>query len=190
MRKVTVVCIFLLSFCAGRAQGLKPNEFRMSYFGETITHPGVRVKLDYHLKEWDKVNRRDKTIHKKISVGPGLAFFYHKRYQTGVLTNFEIKLSRSKSKSFFFSYGLGVGYLATFATNTYEVDETGEVKKTIGDNHYFAPNLFCEFGGTILSRDTHDIGYLISPNISIAMPNFPSAVGYAFLELGLTYRIR
>lgn len=188
MRRCIFFFISLAACLCLKAQGIRPDAIKVGYFGEMISHPGIRVKIDYTIKHWEKVKKKA-CIKKQVSFGPGLGYFYHRRYQSGLLTNIELKLSRSKKNYFSFSYGIGAGYLATRALNVYEVNALGEVSKKLTLNHYFASNIFCEFTGDFSKKNKGPFGYTVSPNFVYALPNFPRAVGYLFLELGLNYSL-
>ena len=172
-------------------QTFKPDGISISYFGEMVTHPGLMLSFDYNLKSWTKAKKKgDKTILKSLKLEPGLGFYYHKRYQTGVLLNTELQFNRQSPKGNFFGYGFGLGYLRTFIPNTFEVSEGGKVEQTTAGHNYFAPGIFFTLGKDLSIKRNIPLCWFIKPNIIMALPNFPTTVTYFVLELGITYKLK
>ncbi|MFB6319645.1 hypothetical protein [Saccharicrinis sp. FJH54] len=166
----------------------------ISYYGEMITHPGIKVSPDFNFKEWVKTrhtkNDSSKTINKSLQVSPTFGFFYHKRYQTGLFFIPEAKFKRQNHKGGFYELGLGLGYLRTFIPNTYEVNGSGDVSKTIVGHNYFTSNYFVSFGKDLSLRKNIPFEYFIKPQFLYTVPNFPNGTGYFAIELGIRYSLK
>ncbi len=171
--------LFLQNLAFG--QPSKPS-FSIAFFGEGITHPGLKVGLAYDLTGWS--NPR-KEVAKTISLGSSVGFYFHRRYQTGVFVLPELAYNRQNVKGRSFSFGFGLGYLRTFIPNTYEVDVSGEIAKITPGHNYFLSNLFVAFGKKVRSGKGHLKSYYVKPQLLYAIPNFPNGVGYFALEVGL-----
>ncbi len=194
MRGIALSTFVLLTTVSGFSQESRFESFSVAYYGEMITHPGMKVGVNYRLKKWTKTKENKGGIQKQITkrylLSPSIGFYYHKRYQTGVFLIPEIKYQRAHQKGRYIEMGLGAGYLRTFIPNTYTVDDNGEVDNTSAGYNYFATNLFFTFGHQLKVRNTGVTGYYIKPQFMYALPNFSRGVGYFALELGLIFSIQ
>ncbi|RIV71550.1 hypothetical protein D2U88_07230 [Flagellimonas aequoris] len=176
------------------SQNMMPKSISVSYLGEMVTHPGLKLTFDYPLTEWEKSKsgRRggERRIEKSIELSPTVGFYYHRRYQSGVMAIPELKFKRQNPKGNYFEIGAGLGYLRTIVPNTYEVDATGEVSKTHAGHNYWAKNLFVTFGRELKSHRGWPMGIFVKPQFLYATPNFPKGVGYFMLELGINVKLK
>lgn len=190
MKKLTFTCL-LVSFLYNslQAQLNRPNSIQISYFGETVTHPGLKVNLIYNIKEWEKIKSEKKTKVKYISMQPGLGIYTHKNYQTGLLLLNDICYSRITNKRKWFSSGIGLGFLRTFLPDVYELNSKGEiVKKYVGYNHaVFSYHM--EFGKQVKFMEK-EIGLRIRPTVIYAFPNYKNGVFYPFVEFGVNLKLK
>lgn len=159
-----------------------PPSISISYFGETITHPGFKLGLAFPVKSWTKAG---KEIDKAIYFGASTGMFYHRRYQTGLFASPELSLKRKNVKGNTFATGVGLGYLRTFIPNTYEINVNGDVQKTIAGHDYLLSSIFVSFGKSIKSHRGRSLEYFVKPQFLYATPNFPNGVGYFALEIGI-----
>ncbi|WP_421918960.1 hypothetical protein [Marinifilum sp.] len=192
--KALLLFIFWLvaSNCVAQFKNLE--SISVSYLGEMITHPGIKVSADFNMKEWDKTKNShrgsSKTITKSLLFSPALGSFYHRRYQTGVFFMPEAKLKRKNPKGKFYEIGVGLGYLRTFIPNTYKVNDAGEVSKTLAGHNYFATNYSISFGKDLSVKKNLLVAYFIKPQFIYAVPNFPNGTGYFALEIGIKYSLK
>lgn len=186
-----VFCVFVA--LQGQAQFAKPESISVSYFGEMITHPGLKLSANFNLKEWSKMKNADKKhskeLGKSLVLSPAIGFYYHRRYQTGLFLIPEGKYRSLNQKGLFHEFGLGLGYLRTFVPNTYEVTGNDEVRKVSAGHNYFATNFFFTIGKDLGVAKEMPIAYFIKPQLMYAVPNFPKGVGYFVLEIGITYSL-
>lgn len=77
--KYLIFLVFLTSASIIDAQNLRPQSIYASYFGETVTHPGLRVGLNYQLKDWSKTklmkSGTEKVIQNNMDLSPSIGFF-------------------------------------------------------------------------------------------------------------------
>lgn len=193
MRILSIIIFILIStFC--HAQTKKLESFSVSYYGEMITHPGLKINVDYPLKEWGKTKVPNKgasfPVTKGFFISPSIGLFYHRRYQTGLFFFPEIKYKRQNPKGRFFELGIGAGYLRTFIPNTFEVNGNSEVNSTHAGSNYFATNYFFAFGRDLRIKENLPIGYFIKPQLVYVIPNFPNGTTYFILEIGIKYYLK
>ena len=122
----------------------------LAYFGETITHPGLKVGISFPLYEWEKHktlrNGREKLLDKRIDLSPQLGFYYHQDYQTGLFVLPELSYIRQNAKGNYTALGVGAGYLHTRVPRVYDFDPSGEIEQIRSGHHYFISNYFATFG--------------------------------------------
>jgi len=154
-----------------------------SYLGEMITHPGIRLGLDYPLRQWEN----SKSMN-ELQISPTLGFYTHRRYQTALFFIPDIRIMRQNQKGGQIGAGLGLGYLRTFIPNTYEVGSDGQVQKTLAGYHYLATSVSLHFG-RMLNLQRREMGYYVRPQFVFATPGFPRGTGYFWLELGIQLKL-
>jgi len=187
-----LISMLIASNCL--AQFEKLESVSVSYLGEMVSHPGLKISADFSIKEWDKtkITKKDssKRIRKSFLISPALSFFYHKRYQTGLFIMPETKYTRQNPKGGFYALGIGLGYLRTFIPNTYDVNSSGEVNKSAAGHNYFATNYFISFGKDLSIQNNLPIAFFIKPQFIYAIPNFPNGTGYFAIELGVRFILK
>ena len=188
------ILLFLLSVSTIlSAQINNPTSISASYFGESITHPGLKIGINYELKNWDKTkirkNTSKKTIYNRIDLSPSIGFYYHKDYQTGLFVILELSYTRKNAKGNFMTYGLGAGYMRTIIPNVYEINSNNEIEKTSEGYNYFLTNYFIAFGKDLSINHKTPMDIYIKPQIMYALPNYPNGITYFALEVGVCYKL-
>lgn len=179
-----------LSLCLpfwGISQLSSPQSVNVSYFGEFITHPGLRLGLQYELgsKTRPHPTKSKETCH-TIALRPSLGLFFHRRHQTGIFLLPEVGYLRTNQKRRQFGAGLGIGYLMSFIPNVFEVNPEGGVEPTLAAHHFVLASTYVRFGRQFKESPW---GYFIQPQFIYALPNYPNGVAYLALELGITYKL-
>ncbi len=186
--------IALLTACSIlQAQSLRPKSIYASYFGETVTHPGLKIGVTYQLKFWDKTKTRKngdkRIIQRSIELSPGIGFFYHKDYQTGLFVLPEWSYSRKNAKGNFLTAGIGAGYMRTFIPNVYDLNANGEIESIDAGYNYFLTNYSITFGKDLSVKKMIPISIYIKPQLMYALPNATNGISYFALELGASYKL-
>lgn len=175
------------------AQNLKPHSIHISYLGETITHPGLKIGVTYQLNDWEKKimknNGSEKIIQKSIDLSPSIGFYYHKNYQTGLFVLPELSYSRKNRKGNYRTIGLGAGYMRTFIPHVYDFDSSGAIEKIHTGNNYFITNYFITFGKDLNVKNKIPMDIYVKPQMIYALPNVPKGVWYFALEIGVSYKL-
>ena len=94
----------------------KTIPINVSYFGETIVHPGLEIGYENGFLQ-----------HFNYTVSAGT--YLHQRYQTGLFINAGVNWRYTFSFGYSIELGLGLGYLHTWqhGGDTYIVDDSGNV---------------------------------------------------------------
>jgi len=191
--KYLILFVLLISSTLLNAQIRNPNSISVSYFGESITHPGLKIGIGYQLKSWDKTkeskNASSKIINKSFDLTPSIGFFYHKDYQTGLFILPEISYARKNAKGNFIAFGLGAGYMRTSIPNVHEINSSNEIESTSGGSNYFATNYFISFGKDLSTKHNTPLDIFLKPQIMYALPNYSTGIAYFAIELGVSYKL-
>jgi hypothetical protein len=169
------------------------NSISLAYFGETITHPGLKVGISFPLYEWEKHkmlrNGREKLLAKRIDLSPQLGFYYHQDYQTGLFVLPELSYNRQNAKGNYTALGLGTGYMHTRVPRVYDFDANGEIEQVRSGHHYFISNYFATFGKDFSVKKGIPFSIYAKPQLMHALPNAGKGIWYFVLELGLSVKM-
>jgi hypothetical protein len=189
---ILIACLTTTSML--QAQNLRPQSIYASYFGETVTHPGLKVGVNYQLKNWDKTKIKksgnEKVIQKSIDFSPSIGLFYHNDYQTGLFVLPELSYSRKNVKGIYMTYAVGAGYMRTFIPNVYDLNSNGEIEKTHVGYNYFNTNYSITFGKDLSIKKKIPLSIYIKPQLMYAILNYSKGIKYFALELGVNYRLK
>lgn len=138
-------CSFL--FClslAGYGQWLNNLTYNTAYYGENLTHPGIKIGAEhvykYKMKEGRKFVRTDReefTEHvmerrpfRQKGVRANVGFYFHRYNHTGFSVSAEIVKRRITRRKWTREFTAGLGYLRNmYFVPVYEVSDEGEVTK-------------------------------------------------------------
>ncbi|MCB9235660.1 MAG: hypothetical protein H6581_28700 [Bacteroidia bacterium] len=165
---------------------ISPNYISVSYFGETITHPGLRVNADYVF--WKKGG--DGASSQEIRGDFGFGMYHHRRYQTGLFFLPEFDYIYTSAKGSLLGAGLSLGYLHTFIPSAYEIDANGNVNKINAGYNYFLTGLHLIFGKTLGPDPATAPQLFFKPALLTALPNFEKTVNYFVLEVGVSIPLK
>lgn len=169
------------------------SSISMAYFGETITHPGLKVGLSFSLYEWEKHkmlhNGREKVLTKRIDLSPQLGFYYHQHYQTGLFALPELSYIRQNAKGNYTAFGIGAGYMHTRVPRVYDFDTSGEIEQIGAGYHYFISNYFVTFGKDLSVQKGIPLSIYAKPQLVHTLPNAGRGIWYFALELGLSVKM-
>jgi hypothetical protein len=188
-----ILFIFLTTVSMLQGQNFRPQSIYASYFGETVTHPGLKVGINHQLKSWDrtkiKKSGNEKVIQKSIDLSPSIGLFYHSNYQTGLFVLPELSYSRKNAKGNYMTYAIGAGYMRTFIPNVYDLNSNGEIKKIHVGYNYFITNYSITFGKDLSIKKKIPLSIYIKPQLIYAIPNYSKGIKYFALEIGVNYRL-
>ena len=165
----------------------------LGYFGETITHPGLKVGLCFPLHQWERHkmlrNGQEKLLDKRIDLSPQLGFYYHQNYQTGLFVLPELSYKRQNARGNYTALGLGAGYMHTRVPKVYNFDANGEIERIGAGYHYFVSNYFVTFGKDLSIKTEIPLSIYTKPQLMYALPNARNGIWYFALELGLSVKL-
>ena len=191
--KYLILFFFLFISSLLSAQVTNPTSFSVSYFGETVIHPGLKMGLTYDLKRWEKSKTKRNGVKKNTIQGfelsPTVGFYYHKDYQTGIFILPEFSYTRTKTNGNFMTYGFGAGYMRSIIPSVYELNSNGEIEKIHTGNNYFVTNYFVSFGRDLTHKQKLPMKIFLKPQFMYALPNYETGVLYFAFEFGISYKL-
>jgi len=185
--RITII-ILLYSLCAGLySQKLVPNFVSLSYYGESVLHPGIKVGAGYTLVEWEITqikNRQHKfQVYKRIEGWVSTGFYYHNGYQSGQFLIPEIQYQRQKLGKTFAGLGLGLGIIRTSIVNVFQINTSHTIEKARIAAWNAAIVLSSEFEKKL---PKYPVAIYIKPQLMVSIPDFTK---YLTIEVGCIYMI-
>lgn len=195
MRKTVLVIIFFMALKSLLAQSdsSKCIGLSLSYFGESITHPGIAVGLEYEL--WSKYGMRVKKSGKRIDrkhkvvLNGNLDTYFHKRNHVGVLLNGEAGYKYIRKKGFFYEGAAGIGYFHTFLQgDTYVVSDANEVSRVkLASQSNFSCSMWCGIGKDYSFKEGKPWAWKLLTGWFLQYPFGASKLWHTAAEVGVIY---
>jgi hypothetical protein len=130
----------------------------VSYFGNMIVHPGVKIGADYtllYIQKNKEKKKKIKVIGKMLYAQPNLSFYVHPKSHSALQTNLELGWRRI-NRILYTEYSLSMGYMRRFNIGeTYVTDAEGNVTdiKNGTSRGYFTTGLSAGIGKNIRIRN-------------------------------------
>ena len=135
-----LVFIGLLTFLP--ALSWDQHQIRVAYFGETITHYGLKGAYDKVWKSHESSKESGATIKKEILWGGSLAVFRHPHQLVGVIASPEISLRRTGKRGGLIDVAFAPAYFRYFYEGkTYEYTGNEFRKIPLAGRSAFLPTL-------------------------------------------------
>jgi hypothetical protein len=173
----------------------KPLRLNISYFGEFVTHPGIKLGAEYPLalRVKEKIGSKGKQKRREhlLFTGGNLGFYRHKRNHFGAFLNAELGYRKTRTKGFKTEGAIGIGYFRTFLDGrTYEVKDNGEVEtiKLAGRNKLMYSFSF-GIGKDLYQKYQVPISWIVKPTLFVETPYNNGFLPHFALELGVSYLI-
>lgn len=182
MQKYLFLLLFLLPLTAF-SQKKTDAYVSASYFGEMLTHPGLRLGLNIPVNVWGE------NKHNHLDVGPSVGMFHHRRYQTGYFFINDFTYRKTTKKNNCLAAGVGIGFMNTQVPNAYLSLPDGSVHIPDASHWYMLVDLFVCFNKSISLKDDKSVDMFFKPQLILAYPNFPVSLGYLVMEIGVRHKI-
>jgi len=119
------VALLTVNYIFGQEERIIP--INISYFGETITHPGIEIGYE-------------NTFYKGFNFTASIGTYIHQRNHVGLFLSTGLNWRHTFSFGYSMEFGLGTGYLHTWehGGDTYIVNDNGNVsiKPKYGHPHF------------------------------------------------------
>jgi hypothetical protein len=117
MRKLFILLIpVFFSLSAYGQEKQKQIPVNISYFGDTLVHPGIEIGYENNFYKW---------FNFTVSIGT----YVHQRHHSGLFLNGGVNWRYTFPIGYSLEFGAGLGYLHTWhhGGKTYTVDDNGKV---------------------------------------------------------------
>ena len=121
------------------------QQLRVAYYGETITHYGLKAAYEHPLLSRVKDGNN---ARKELVVAPGLAVYRHPHNHWGVVVSPELLYRRTGARGGLLEAGVAPSYFRYFlAGTTYEVNPQGGLEQVpLAGGNAFLPTVFVGIG--------------------------------------------
>lgn len=160
------------------------QQLRMAYFGETVTHYGLKVAYEYPLIS--RIKTRN-SARKDFLFTPGIAVYNHPRNHVGLILSPELAYQRTGRRGGVFEVSLSNSYFRYFlAGQTFEVDENGGFRqvKMAGRGAYL-PTVSVGFGRDLSIRKNRSLAWYARLNLMQQRPYNASSLMRFGIECGI-----
>jgi hypothetical protein len=163
----------------------------VSYFGESITHPGLKLGMQFILSGKNPIIKPNaKTVYRQLTVRPNIGFYYHPGNHTGVFINTEIGFRIIRPRGFMGQISLGAGYQRTFlAAKTYELSEQDDFRRVVlAGSNQFMPSMNIALGKVMKGENRRIISYYAGIGGFLQYPYNGMWLPSLVLEMGIALR--
>lgn len=168
---------------------------RVSYFGENMFHPGLKMGIEYPLKvkEMIKTKKNGNTKRRGLAwiMATNLGFYRHKKNHSGLFLNGEFGGRFITHKAKKLDFALGLGYIRTILDGeTFIVDDQGQVqsKSTTGQGG-FMPSISIGWGQDFYWKKKSPWAWHIKGQYFFQIPYNAALLLRTGMEVGVSYRI-
>jgi hypothetical protein len=122
--------------------GFGQHQLRAAYFGETITHYGLKIAYDKPFKNWERTKVSGATIKKEFLYGASFATFRHPHQLIGFIVSPEVTWRRTGKQGGLIDIAFAPSYFRYFYEGqTYEYTGTEFKKIPLAGRSAFLPTL-------------------------------------------------
>ncbi|SDL11293.1 hypothetical protein SAMN05421823_104409 [Catalinimonas alkaloidigena] len=166
----------------GRAQ-----TWRIAYYGETVTHYGLKVGTQYPLKTSERLKKTEARVTRNWLFTPGVALYRHPQNHVGLVVAPEITYQRLGPKGGLLEAGIAPSYFRYFLEGqTYRVTPSGELqKKAWAGRSTFLPTLSLGIGKDLSVKKRIPLAWYTRLNWSVQVPYNASFLPRVALEAGI-----
>jgi len=208
MKKGIIIALFLVMILSirvmaqtepeiSKAATIRQFSLNASYYGNTIWYPGGKFGAEYvfhesqksKVKENKKNGEFTKIKFNQFIVTGNVGFFWHPNNYFSMFTNYAVIYRRTSHKGFQFSTGLSpVGLNVFFFNETYEVSDTGDVKKAaLPTRFFYSPSVIIGIGHT---KDKKVTAWFLDLHIVGLVPYNTGINAYIGLEYGYRFNLK
>ena len=176
---VLVPPLLMIALTEVQAQSL-----RVGYYGETLTHYGLKVAYELPLRSYIKEKNG---AQKAFLFAPGLAAYRHPRNHIGLVLSPELAYRRTSRRGRLFEVGIAPAYFRYFLEGTtYTPDGSDDFRRVRwAGGSAFMPTAFVGIGKDLSVRKNVPLSWYTRLNIMQQRPYNTSALMRFSLEAGV-----
>jgi hypothetical protein len=182
MKKIILNAVIIMVF--GSLNGQSRLNVGAGYFGQTITHPGVVLEMEY-----------ETSINKTMSLPfrVDLGVYSHPRNHNGLFVDVNYGFRRYYKSGLFLEESIGIGVLGSaINTDVFVVDDNGTVSDGSKVNSLqLMPTLTIGIGYNITKKKEDALTLIwLRPKVSWQIPHKTTASFSPALQFGFTHQIK
>lgn len=190
MHRIFFYIAFIILFATVNANAQRKSskqfDLSISYFGNTLTKPGLKVSTTPFI--WGSPAVEDNSKRFRFLHQVSMGFFVSPRTNTSLFATTEPGIRLSTRGGFRFESFLGAGYMRIFnAGTTYTVTEEGIEKVPLASRGYFIGHLTLGIGKDLFLKKGKPIAWHLRPSFYVLTPYNAGINILVNLELGITY---
>jgi len=176
--------ILLLAFISFILSAVSAQSLRVSYYGETVTHYGLKVAREWTLRSYTKARNQ---ARKDFFIAPALAAYRHPHNPVGFVLSPELTYRRTSRRGGILEAGLAPSYFHYFLEgSTYQPDPSGEFQRVpLAGGNAFLPTVFVGVGKDLSLRRQVPLAWYTRLNVMQQRPYNTSVLVRFSLEAGL-----
>lgn len=181
-RRMAAACLALGLALVGAPRAARAVELGIAYYGETITHPGVKLGVGLPIAEggWH------------LAYGAfNLGAFHHERNSDSVFANAELGYQLTFPIGLLVDVAIGAGYLHTFAAGPVYAVEGGAVRRVANlGQPLFMPSVSLGLGWRFVNGPGGGpLEVTVKPFFFTEYPRDHLLIGTVGLEVGLAWTL-
>jgi len=162
------------------------HQLRAAYFGESITHYGIKVAFDKSFTTWEKSKQSGVGIKKEFLYGGSFAAFRHPHQLVGLIVSPEITWRRINKRGGLFDVAFAPAYFRYFYEGqTYEYNGTEFHKIPLAGRSAFLPTISIGGGRDISVNREIPFMWYYRVNVMRQYPYNASSLMRFALEVGV-----
>lgn len=162
------------------------HQLRAAYFGETVTHYGLKIAYDKPFKAWEKTKTSGANIKKEFLYGGSFAAFRHPHQLVGLIASPEITWRRTGKRGGLIDVAFAPAYFRYFYEGkTYEYTGTDFRKIPLAGRNAFLPTLSVGGGRDLSIRRQVPFMWYYRVNVMRQYPYNSSSLMRFALEAGV-----
>jgi hypothetical protein len=181
---ITTGLLTLAALLALPGMEASAQQLRVAYFGETVTHYGLKVAYEYPIISRIKASN---SARKEFLFTPGLAIYNHPDNHVGVILSPELAYQRTGRRGGTFEVGISNSYFRYFlAGKTFEVDENGGFRRVkMAGRGAYIPTVSVGFGRDLSIRKNRSLAWYAKLNLMQQRPYNASTLMRFGIECGI-----
>ncbi|MFN7118649.1 MAG: hypothetical protein ACK4TA_17760 [Saprospiraceae bacterium] len=156
--------LFFILMLFSVTPSLFAQNVRLAYFGENVTHYGVRGGLEYALHHSEKP-KGTSTIQNELTLGINLTVFRHPNNHIGVILSPELGWRRTGKQGGIVQAAVSTSlFRSIYEGKTYRSGENGDLQRVpLAGQWGFLPGISLGFGKDLSVK--HDVPIILFTNI-------------------------
>ena len=187
----SMLLFFSMNSLSAQTFELPKFQISLSYFGEMMTHGGIRLGITTPISQTIKDKGEEAFINKGWLVGGYVTYYKHPRNHKGLMFTGAIGRQRIGKNGFQTSLNIEAGYMLSILDGeTYEWNSSEIVEADSRGSSHVVFGLNGGFGWNFGKKTDLPLSFMIQPHFYFQAPYNTIIVPRVALETKLTYKLK